>query len=188
MELIENQPGKGGPGKSVQPKIPPPPSKSHFRALQLTLPSRIEQVDLKRRREQKGKDVVETRRLRPTRKEEAQRAAKQQKVNHAPSQGAERTDIQFPEPQAWLPAPMLGGEPLIDDASIRDFNGGIGGHVALALEKTLLLPKDMVELRGFRKSEVFLHTKRFLGMVYANSSLLLLLLLLFFFFFFFFFF
>ena len=53
----------------------------------------------------------------------------------------------------------------MDDASIRDFNGGIGYHVASALKETLLLPKDMVELRGFRRSEVFLHTKRFLGMV-----------------------
>ena len=51
----------------------------------------------------------------------------------------------------------------MDDASIRDFNGGIGCHVASTLEETLLLPRDMVELRGFRKSEVFLHTKRFLG-------------------------
>ena len=65
---------------------------------------------------------------------------------------------------------MLGGEPLMDDASIRDFNGGIGCHVASALEETLLLPKDMVELRGFRRSEVFLHTKRFLGMVYTYFS------------------
>ena len=53
---------------------------------------------------------------------------------------------------------MLGGEPLMDDASIRDLNGGIGCHVALALERTLLLPKDMVELRGLRKNEVFLNT------------------------------
>ena len=64
---------------------------------------------------------------------------------------------------------MLGGEPLMDDASIRDFNGGIGCHVASALEQTLLLPKDMVKLRGFRRSEVFLHTKRFLGMVCIPS-------------------
>ena len=61
---------------------------------------------------------------------------------------------------------MLGGEPLTDDASIRDFNGGIGCHVASVLEETLLLPRDMVELRGFKRSEVFLHTKRFLGMVH----------------------
>ena len=60
---------------------------------------------------------------------------------------------------------MLGGEPLMDDASIRDFNGGIGCHVALGLEQTLLLPKDMVELRGLRKNEVFLNAKRYLGMV-----------------------
>ena len=78
--------------------------------------------------------MVETGRLRPTSEEEAQRATKQQKVSHTPSRGAKRMDIQLLEPQAWLPAPMLGGEPLMDDASIRDFNGGIGGHIALALE------------------------------------------------------
>ena len=63
-----------------------------------------------------------------------------------PSRGSERGDVQLPEPQAWLPAPMLDGEPLMDDASIRDFNGGIGCHVASVLEETLLLPRDMVEL------------------------------------------
>ena len=66
---------------------------------------------------------------------------------------------------------MLSGEPLMDDASIRDFNGGIGCHVASALEQTLLLPKDMVELQGFRRNEVFLHTKRFLGMVCTYFSI-----------------
>ena len=60
---------------------------------------------------------------------------------------------------------MLGGEPLTDDASIRDYNGGIGCHVASVLEETLLLPKDMVELRGLRRNEVFLQAKQFLGMV-----------------------
>ena len=66
---------------------------------------------------------------------------------------------------------MLGGEPLMDDASIRDFNRGIGCHVATTLEETLLLPRDMVELRGFRRNEVFLHTKRFLGMVCTYFSI-----------------
>ena len=60
---------------------------------------------------------------------------------------------------------MLGGEPLTNDASIRDYNGGIGCHVASVLEETLILPKDIVELRGLRRNEVFLQTKRFLGMV-----------------------
>ena len=97
--------------------------------------------------------------------EEAHRPTKQQRTSHAPNQGSERGDVQLPEPQAWLPAPMLGGEPLTDNASIRDYNGGIGCHVASMLEETLLLPKDMVELRRLRRNEVFLQTKRFLGMV-----------------------
>ena len=67
----------------------------------------------------------------------------------------------------------------MDDALIRDFNGDIRCHVASALEQILLLSKDIVELRGFRRSEVFLHTKRFLGMVCIYSPWL------FFFFFFF---
>ena len=104
-------------------------------------------------------------RPRSSNEEEAHRASKQQKTSHAPSRGAERKDVQLLKPQAWLLAPMLGGEPLMDDASIRDFNGGIGCHVASALKETLLLLKDMVELQGFTRSEVFLHTKRFLGMV-----------------------
>ena len=53
----------------------------------------------------------------------------------------------------------------MDDASIRDFNGGIGCHIASALEQNLLLPKDMVKLRGLRKNEVFLNAKRYLSMV-----------------------
>ena len=68
--------------------------------------------------------------------------------------GMERADTQLPESQAWLLAPMLGGEPLRDDASLKDFNGGIGCHVASALEEALLLPKDMTELRNIRKNEV----------------------------------
>ena len=77
----------------------------------------------------------------------------------------ERADNQPLEPQAWLPAPMLSGEPLRDDASLRDFNRVIGCHVVSALEEALLLPKDMAELRNIRKNEVFLNVKRYLGMV-----------------------
>ena len=60
---------------------------------------------------------------------------------------------------------MFGGDPLMDDASIKDLNRGIGGLVASALERTLLLPRDVVELQGLRNNEVFLNTKRYLGMV-----------------------
>ena len=126
--------------------------------------------------------------------EEAHRPSKQQRTSYAPNRGSEKGDVQLLEPQAWLPAPMLGGEPLMDDASIRDFNGGIRCHVASVLEETFLLPRDMVELQGFKRSEVFLHTKRFLGMVciyffkvFFFFLILDTILILFFFFFFFFF-
>ena len=165
QELLESQPGRGEAGKPSQPKLPPPPPKSPSRAPQLPPPSRTEQVDPKRRREPKGKEAMEHERPRPSNEEEAHRPSKQQRTSHASSRGSERGDVQLPEPQAWLLAPMLGGEPLMDIASIRDFNGGIGCHIASILEETLLLPRDMVELRGFKRSEVFRHTKRFLGMV-----------------------
>ena len=74
-------------------------------------------------------------------------------------------EVQQSEPRAWLPTPMLGGEPLTDDASIRDYNGGIGCHVTSVLEEILMLPKDMVELRGLKRNEVVLQAKRCLGMV-----------------------
>ena len=53
----------------------------------------------------------------------------------------------------------------MDDASLRDFQGGEGSYVANALERTLLLPTDMDELKGLRRQEVFLNIKRYLGMV-----------------------
>ena len=157
--------GGGEARKPSQPKLPPAPPRSPPRALQPPPPSRIKQADPKRRREPKGKETMELGRLRSFTEEEAHKPAKQQRTSQAPSRGSKKDDVQMPEPRAWLPAPMLGGEPLTDDASIRDYNRGIGCHVASVLEETLLLPKDMVELRGLRKNEVFLQAKRFLGMV-----------------------
>ena len=156
QELLESQPGRGEAWRSAQPKLPPPPPKSPPRAPQPPPPSRTEQPGPKRRREPKGKEVMETGRTRSSSEEEAHRPTKQLRISHAPSRGPERGEVQPPKPQAWLPAPMLGGESLTDDASIRDYNWGIGCHVASVLEETLLLPKDMVELRGLRRNEVFL--------------------------------
>ncbi|XP_065630576.1 uncharacterized protein LOC136067904 [Quercus suber] len=45
---------------------------------------------------------------------------------------------------------MLHGEPLRDDASLRDFNESEGAHVANALERCLLLPADMAKLDSLR--------------------------------------
>ena len=71
------QEGRGEAGKSSQPKLPPPPPRSPPRAPQPTLPSRTEQVDLKKRREQKGKEVMKFGRPRPSNEEEACRVTKQ---------------------------------------------------------------------------------------------------------------
>ena len=54
---------------------------------------------------------------------------------------------------------------MMDNASLRDFQGSEGTYVADALERTLLLPTDMDELRNLKRQEVFLNIKRYLGMV-----------------------
>ena len=60
---------------------------------------------------------------------------------------------------------MHGGEPLRDNASIRDFNSGIECHVASVVKEALLLPKDMAEIKNVKKNELILNNKRYLGMV-----------------------
>ena len=53
----------------------------------------------------------------------------------------------------------------MENASLRDFQGGDGTYVADALERTLLLPIDMEKLKNTRRQEVFLGMKRYLAMV-----------------------
>ena len=60
---------------------------------------------------------------------------------------------------------MLHGGPLLETASMRDLGDGEGGYVADALGRTMLLPADMDGLKKMRMQEVFLSTKRYLGMV-----------------------
>ena len=85
QELLESQPGRGEVGRPTQPKLPPPPPKSPPRAPQPSLPSRAEQPDPKRRREPKGKEVMETRKTRSSSEEETHRPSKQLKISHATS-------------------------------------------------------------------------------------------------------
>ena len=59
----------------------------------------------------------------------------------------------------------LDGAPFLDDAFIRDFLRGIARYVADAVEQTLLLPKDMANLKSMRLYEVFLELKRDLAIV-----------------------
>ena len=60
---------------------------------------------------------------------------------------------------------MLHGEPLLEDASMRNLGDGEGVYIADALERALLLPIDMKKLKNMRMQEVFLSAKRYLGMV-----------------------
>ena len=53
----------------------------------------------------------------------------------------------------------------MDNASLREFRGDEGAYVADALERSLLLPVVMAELRGLKRQEVFLSIKRYLGVV-----------------------
>ena len=63
QDLIESQLGRGAPGESTQPKLLPPSPKSPLPPPhQPSLPSKPNLADPKRKREQKGKDVAETRR------------------------------------------------------------------------------------------------------------------------------
>ena len=60
---------------------------------------------------------------------------------------------------------MLNGKPLLTNASISNFQGGVAGYMADIVEQALLLLEDMVELRDMKRHEVFLSFKRYLAMV-----------------------
>ena len=87
LELMEGQPGKSAPAKtiasqasSLPARFPPPAPRQPPRSSpQPALPSATEQ---KRCREQKGKEMADTSKPRPTREEDDRRAAKQQKTKH----------------------------------------------------------------------------------------------------------
>ena len=66
---------------------------------------------------------------------------------------------------AWNPSFVLDEAPLLASSSIRDFQQGKVGYVADAMEKALLLPRDLADLRLIRKHEVFLTLKRDLSLV-----------------------
>ena len=53
----------------------------------------------------------------------------------------------------------------MEDTSMKSFRDGEGAYVADVLERTLLLPIDMNELKNKRMQEVFLSMKKYLGMV-----------------------
>ena len=73
----------------------------------------------------------------------------------------------------WRPIfTFSSGNPVLDDANLRDPKKGSLGLVAKCLDKALCLPKDIAELRSFKKREVFLALKQDLAKVHDCSYLL----------------
>ncbi|XP_050291679.1 uncharacterized protein LOC126732728 [Quercus robur] len=128
------------------------------------LPSQT--ANLKRKREQKGKEVMGAGQTLPPYEDKVQRASKQAKTGQ---KGAEKRNDPQIGPSTRLPTPMLNGEPLLANASIHDFQGGTAGYVVDAVEQALLLPEDMAELQGMRRHKVFLSLKRYLAMAVQAS-------------------
>ena len=54
---------------------------------------------------------------------------------------------------------------MLADASMRNLGDGEGAYVADTLERALLLPTNMEELKNIRMQKVALGVKRYLGMV-----------------------
>ena len=157
LDLIKSQ-----HRKAVHTKPPTPPP---------VLPSQA--VDLKRKREPKGKEAVGARQSLPPHEDDVQKASKQARTGQRGTErdAKKRSDLQVGS-QAWLSIPMLNGEPLLANASIRNFQGGVVSYVADVVEQALLLPEDIVELRVMRRHEVFLSLKRYLTMVCLPSFFL----------------
>jgi len=80
------------------------------------------------------------------------------------TEGERRVDHRTVAP-VWAPHMELDRAPFPSDASIQDFQQGTTGYVADAVKQSLLLPKDMADLRSMRQHEVFLGLKRDLAMV-----------------------
>ncbi|KAK9998041.1 hypothetical protein SO802_017644 [Lithocarpus litseifolius] len=78
---------------------------------------------------------------------------------------------QSKKPSIWRPIFTLSsGNPLLEDANLRDPKKGSSGLLKECLEKVLCLPEDMAELRAFKKREVFLALKQGLAKGQALSA------------------
>ena len=127
----------------------------------------------KRKREQKGKDVMEEGRGVPPKENEPQRGAKVAKTtqtrslsNRAPGDRGHNLHTKVPNQNSPL---VLDRSPLLVNSSIRDFQQGKAGYVADAVEQALLLPDDMADLRVIKRHSVFLGLKRDYAMVSISS-------------------
>ena len=105
----------------------------------------------------------------PTKEPRTTRASQKKGGTTQASKGIEKD--QCPKPTIWNPAFVLSsGDYVTFEASFKDLYKGRSRLVSECLEKALLLPKDMQELQGLRKREVFLSLKRDLAKVRLTPS------------------
>ena len=130
-------------------------------------PIQIEPIDKKRKRDRRvGKGVVdegevqEETPLEPTKVVKMTRTQQRKGVERSNTASERRSKALI-----WNPSFALDDSPLLEDASIRDFNGGRVGYIANTVEQALLLPRDMDELQNLKKHELFLFMKRDLALV-----------------------
>ena len=98
--------------------------------------------------------------------------AKQQKMTRehrdkrAPSvESREELDrVRMPS-RTWSPWLEVDGVEIPYNASVREYNIGRTGYIAVALEQPMLLPRDMEAYRRFSQGKLFLSLKRDLVMV-----------------------
>ncbi|XP_075645347.1 uncharacterized protein LOC142616359 [Castanea sativa] len=117
-----------------------------------------EVADKKRKRGQSSKNVIEIEEgesLDPSAKDT--RAGKALSKKAAPTGSSKDPSSESTrKASAWRPNFTLSsGNPVLDDANLRDPKKGSSSLVAECLEKALCLPEDMAELRSFCKREVF---------------------------------
>lgn len=78
------------------------------------------------------------------------------------------------KPSIWRPHFTLSSDNLVlDDTNLKNPQKWSSGLVAECLEKALCLPKDIAELRSFKKREVFLNLKQDLTKVRSHTPQLL---------------
>ena len=160
LALLTAHAGGDSPSVPIVP-WPPTPAPTHAATADVT--------KKKRKRGKTAKGSEEGKIPHPTQ----QSPTKEAKITkaHQKKCATPRTDKgtegeQRPKPTIWNPAFVLSsGDPVTSKASLKDPQKGRSGLVFECLEKTLLLSKDMQELQGLRKRELFLSLKRDLAKV-----------------------
>lgn len=123
-------------------------------------------MDHKRKREDKDKKVLETGRTQSSQEVDFQRGSKHPRgMQTRSAHEADKKGEHHVAAPAWVPPLELDGSPLTSDASIRDPQRGTTGYVPHTVEQTLVLPRDMADLRSMRTHKVFFGLKRELAMV-----------------------